>query len=108
MKGLLRRKGVLVLLTSLSILFTACASGTGLPDSEIEAQVRSALDLAADVPGPQLNVEVRNGLVTLTGSTACADCGGQATPGGDGTVEQSIGAVVRAVPGVVDVRFMTE
>jgi hypothetical protein len=93
---------------ALFVAVTGCRSQNTPPDSTIETQVRSALSAASDVPGSQLEVEVANGIVTLTGSVACSDCGGQTTPGGTGTVEQSIGAIIRAVPGVQSVRFMTE
>ena len=66
-----------------------------------EAAIASASDLPAD-----LQVEANDGVVSITGSLACDDCGGLQTPGGIGTVQQSVGAVVRAVPGVeaVEVR----
>lgn len=86
-------------------LLAACASGPS--DAAIEEEVRTVLQSAADVPGSQLEVTVENGVVALTGSTECPDCGGQATPGGRATVEQSIGAIIRAVPGVQDVTFLT-
>jgi hypothetical protein len=48
---------------------------------------------------------VSDGIVTLTGSVLCDDCGGRSTPGGTGAVQQSVGALVRAVPGVERVEF---
>jgi len=50
-------------------------------------------------------VQVRGGVVTLSGSLACGDCGGNATPAGSATVQQGLGALVRAVPGVERVEF---
>jgi hypothetical protein len=50
-------------------------------------------------------VQVQGGVVTLSGSVVCEGCGGNATPGGAGTVQQSLGAVVRAIPGVTELRF---
>ena len=46
--------------------------------------------------------------MTLTGSVVCDECGGRRTPGGFGTVQQSLGAVVRAIPGVESVEFELE
>ena len=103
----LMRVGAFLLLTL--FLATGCAarSTTGISDEALAEQVRTALVNASDVPGSQLSVEVEDGVVTLRGSLACSDCGGLATPGGAGTVEQSVGAIVRAVPGVREVRFAT-
>ena len=39
------------------------------------------------------------------GEVVCEDCGGMRTPGNIGTVQQSLGGVVRAVPGVMRVDF---
>lgn len=95
------------LLTLLLLGCAACGPGT-TPDREIEARVRSALLSAADVPGSQLEVVVTDGVVTITGSIECEPCGGRTTPGGSGTIAQSVGAIVRAVPGVESVRFLVE
>jgi len=46
--------------------------------------------------------------VTISGSVVCQECGGRRTPGGSGTVQQSLGAVVRAIPGVESVEFELE
>ena len=94
---------------ALALLLVAClatpvAAQAG-PDEALRARVESALAGAADLPADSLTVEVRDGIVTLTGSVLCDACGGNATPGGAGTVQQSLGAVVRAVPGVTSVRF---
>ena len=53
-------------------------------------------------------MEVSDGIVTLTGSVVCEECGGRRTPNGSGTVQQSLGAVVRAIPGVASVEFQLE
>ena len=73
-------------------------------DANIKAQVESALANATDLP-PELSVEVSEGLVLISGSLACEGCGGLRTPGNIGTVQQSLGSVVRAVPGVMRVDF---
>lgn len=74
-------------------------------DSLLATRVSSAIAAAADLRADSLQVSVRNGQVRITGSVVCDDCGGTRTPGGTGTVQQSLGAVVRAVPGVEQVRF---
>jgi len=74
-------------------------------DEDVRARVEAALDQASDVPTDSISVEVRDGVVTLTGSVVCDGCGGSRTPPGTGTVQQSLGAVVRAVPGVQRVEF---
>ena len=76
----------------------------GPSDEELAIRVEAALATAADLPAG-LEVEVAAGVVTITGSLACDDCGGLRTPPGLGTVQQSLGAVVRAVPGVEAVEF---
>lgn len=73
-------------------------------DENIRAQVESALANAADLP-PGFTVEVNEGVVLISGSMVCEDCGGMRTPGNIGTVQQSLGGVVRAVPGVMRVDF---
>lgn len=74
-------------------------------DLALKARVEAALMSASDVPADSITVEVSDGVVTLTGSVVCEECGGRRTPGGSGTVQQSLGAVVRAVPGVARVEF---
>ena len=76
----------------------------GPSDEELAVRVEAALATASDLPAG-FEVEVAAGVVTITGSLACDDCGGLRTPGGIGTVQQSLGAVVRAVPGVEAVEF---
>ncbi len=73
-------------------------------DANIKAQVESALARAADLPRG-FNVEVTEGVVLISGSVVCEDCGGMRTPGNIGTIQQSLGGVVRAVPGVMRVDF---
>ena len=66
-------------------------SATG--DAVLRARVEAALAGAADVDGAAITVQARGGVVTLTGRVA------------SGTEQQSVGAIVRAIPGVNDVRF---
>lgn len=83
----------------------APAASQSRADTALETRVEAALASASDLPADSITVQVRDGVVTLTGSVSCADCGGGATPGGAATVQQSLGAVVRAVPGVERVVF---
>lgn len=95
----------LALFMLLTVGLAAPAAAQASPDEELRARVAAAVDDAADLPADSLTITVARGVVTITGSVVCDDCGGNATPGGAGTVQQSLGAVVRAVPGVVEVRF---
>ncbi len=80
-------------------------SAQAVPDDALRVRVESVIASAADLPADSISVQVQNGVVTISGSVLCDGCGGNATPGGVGTVQQSLGAVVRAVPGVTSVRF---
>ena len=71
----------------------------------LRERVEAALASASDVPADALTVVVSDGVVTITGSVVCQECGGRRTPPGFGTVQQSLGAVVRAIPGVERVEF---
>ena len=81
------------------------AAAQAAPDDVLRARVEAALASASDLPADSIAVQVQGGVVTLSGSVLCDGCGGNATPGGVGTVQQSLGAVVRAVPGVRSLRF---
>jgi hypothetical protein len=86
-------------------LAVAPASAQAAPDDVLRARVEAALAAASDLPADSIAVQVQGGVVTLSGSVLCDACGGNATPGGVGTVQQSLGAVVRAIPGVRELRF---
>ena len=73
-------------------------------DERIKVQVESAVANAKDLPSG-FTVEVTEGVVFITGSVVCGDCGGMRTPGHIGTIQQSLGGVVRAIPGVMSVNF---
>lgn len=62
-------------------------------DDELKTRVEAALTRATDVNAAALVVETSGGVVTLTGRVV------------SGFEQQSVGAIVRAVPGVSDVRF---
>ncbi len=89
-----------------ALAFGACTSG--VPDELLQERVEAALASASDVPAQSLAVVVIDGVVTVTGSVVCQECGGRRTPPGAGTVQQSLGAVIRAIPGVESVEFELE
>ena len=98
---------LLVLATSLAVgAVAAPASAQSPADADLRARVEAAIASASDVPSDSITVQVRAGVVTLSGSVVCDGCGGTSTPSGAGTVQQSLGAVVRAVPGVERVEFL--
>ena len=88
---------------------TACSvnavSGQDAADASLAARVSAALENSSDLPANALEVDVDAGRVIVSGSVACGECGGTLTPGGFASVQQSLGAVVRAVPGVEQVEF---
>ena len=63
-------------------------------DAVLKARVAAALASASDVNAAGITVDARRGVVTLAGQIA------------SGTEQQSVGAIVRAVPGVRDVFFL--
>ena len=94
----------LAVVVILSVGLMGCGP-SGPSDVVLKTRVEQALASASDIPADQIEVEVREGIVTLTGSVVCEDCGGRFTPARLGTVQQSLGAIVRAVPGVESVEF---
>jgi len=98
---------VRALAVALGMFFLAAAPAAAQSNSDdaLRTRVEAALAAAADLPADSISVQVQSGVVTLSGSVVCEGCGGNATPGGAGTVQQSLGAVVRAIPGVADLRF---
>ncbi len=62
-------------------------------DEVLKARVEAALASASDVYAAGITVDARRGVVTLTGQVASP------------TEQQSVGAIVRAIPGVRDVAF---
>ncbi len=83
---------------------TQIETATEASDEQIRIQVEAVIARAADLP-QQIVVEVREGIVFISGSLDCEGCGGLRTPGNVGTVQQSLGAMVRAVTGVNAVVF---
>ena len=79
-------------------------SSSATIDAQIKSQVESAIANADDLP-VGFTVEVNEGMVLIKGAVVCEGCGGLRTPGHVGTIQQSLGAVVRAVPGVMSVEF---
>ena len=68
-------------------------ANTTTGDEVLKARVEAALASASDVYAAGITVDARRGVVTLTGRVA------------SGTEQQSVGAIVRAIPGVSHVRF---
>lgn len=108
------RTTLTLLLLTLVLGIAACApaleteteteSATDASDEQIRTRVEAVIAQAADLP-QQIAVEVREGIVFISGSLDCEGCGGLRTPGNIGTVQQSLGAMVRAVTGVNAVVF---
>ena len=73
-------------------------------DAELQQRVMAAIAGASDLP-EGLDVQVSAGVVTVSGNISCPECGGFRTPATVGSIQQSLGAVIRAVPSVQDVRF---
>ena len=95
-----------VLLLSLCLLLqVACASSPHISDTELQRNVEIALSGASDDLPQRIQVDVSSGVVRVTGTLSCETCGGNVTPGQNGTIQQSLGAVIRTVPGVKDVEF---
>ncbi len=88
----------------LFLVAVACSPSLS-EDDQLKQAVDAALAGASDLPPSGLMVEVDNGVVMISGTIDCEDCGGLRTPGGVDNIQLSIGAVVRAVPGVGQVEF---
>lgn len=91
------------------IAISACDSGPVQEDAissddRLKAQVERALASTPDIP-PGLSIEINQGHARISGSLNCEDCGGMRTPGNIDTIQQSLGAIVRAVPGITEVEF---
>jgi len=96
-----------ILLAVLLFLLQACGPAVDEGQS-LQQQVTSAIASASDLPADGLMVAVDGGVVRVSGSLECEDCGGMRTPGGEDTIQQTLGAVIRAVPGVERVEFELE
>jgi hypothetical protein len=86
------------------LLVVACGPAVD-DDAQLAQRVSAAIAAASDLPQQGLELTVTEGRVLVTGALDCPECGGSRTPGGSGTVQQSLGAVIRAVPGVRTVSF---
>ena len=93
-----------LVLPTLLLLLQTC-SPAAEEEQSLQQQVTAAIASASDLPADYLTVSVDSGTVRVTGSLACEDCGGMRTPGGEDTIQQTLGAVIRAVPGVGSVEF---
>ena len=88
---------VLVLVVAAGAGASGCAArtlGTATGDDLLKTRVETALASASDVNADGLTVAAHRGVVTLTGQLA------------SGTEQQSVGAIVRAIPGVEGVSFV--
>ena len=91
--------------------FGLCGSAAAQSPADValKTRIEAALEAASDLPvDGAIAVEVSGGTVTLTGSVACDECGGRRTTPGFASVQQTLGAVVRAIPGVERVEFELE
>jgi len=93
-----------VCLALLLLLLAAC-SPEPTADELLQGRIEAAIDQASDLRLEGLILSTDQGVVTVSGALQCEDCGGMRTPGGIGVVQQSLGAVIRAVPGVEQVVF---
>lgn len=93
-----------IFVAAILVALHACSPASDQEPS-LQQQVMAAIAAASDLPSDSLMVAVENGTVIVTGSLQCEDCGGMRTPGGEDTIQQSLGAVIRAVPGVERVEF---
>lgn len=72
-------------------------------DDLLRARVVAALTNASDLPGRDIAVEVKSGIVILRGRISASSMRGVTYP--TAMMQQSVGAVVRAVPGVKQIQF---
>jgi hypothetical protein len=66
-------------------------AASGVDDAQITARVKAELAAARDLPGVQIDVDTRDGVVTLSGAVRSA------------AVKARAGEIARTVRGVVDV-----
>ena len=87
---------VALAVTSVTGAFGCAArqANTTTGDEVLKARVEAALASASDVYAAGITVDARRGVVTLTGQVTSP------------TEQQSVGAIVRAIPGVRDVVFL--
>ncbi len=104
-KGIKANIFILVAVYVLAACSFGVVSAQNHSDAELKGRVESALQGAADLPASTITVEATDGVVTLMGSVVCDLCGGSRTPPGVRTIQQSLGAVVRAIPGVKRIEF---
>ena len=69
-------------------------TGTTIGDEVLQVRVEAVLARASDVHAAGITVDVERGVVTLSGQVASEN------------EQQSLGAIVRAVPGVRNVSFL--
>jgi len=102
---------VLAICSGAAVSFALCGSAAAQSPADValKTRIEASLEAASDLPADgAIAVAVSGGTVTLTGSVACNECGGRRTTPGFGSVQQSLGALVRAIPGVEKVEFQLE
>jgi len=99
------RRADRLLLPALCLTLLFACSPKASEDVLLQQRVTAAIAAASDLPREGFSVSVNEGVVRVSGSLLCDDCGGLRTPGGEGSIQQSMGAVIRAVPGVAEVTF---
>ena len=104
-KGIKANIFILGAVYALAACTFSVVSAQNYSDIALKGRVESALQGAADLPASTITVEAMDGVVTLIGSVVCDTCGGARTPPGVRTIQQSLGAVVRAIPGVKRIEF---
>ena len=101
----MKKPTLTLILTWLILVISVSCSPVLSEDEQLQQNIEMAIANAADLPPGGFVVTATSGLVTISGSLDCEDCGGLRTPGGIDNIQQSLGAVVRAVPGVEQVQF---
>ena len=95
-----RRVAFLALVTLIVSAAVGCVTravttttSDGVDDEVLTERVATALASASDVDADRITIEASGGVVTVNGLVA------------NGLEQQSVGAIVRAIPGVEAVRF---
>ncbi|MCP5348717.1 MAG: hypothetical protein R3F41_07265 [Gammaproteobacteria bacterium] len=99
--------GKLLLIVILPLMSVACGPSIDR-DQALQEQVAAAVASASDLTAEGLVFSVEDGVVQVSGSLRCEECPGLQTPAGAGSIQQSLGAVIRAVPGVTGVDFQLQ
>ena len=63
-----------------NLAVTTPAAAQDPADLALKARIEAVLVSASDLPADSITVEVSDGVVTLSGSVVCEECGGRRTP----------------------------